>query len=109
MLDVIEHRDRRASTMIASQIPVERWHCLVRVGTTADAIVAWIVSYAHTITLTGDSLREAPPGLTAVRDPDAMAAGRPGPTTDQIPAVPGLNSKGFPSPWQSKPRVASAL
>ncbi len=66
MLDVIEHRDRRASTLIASQIPVERWHDLVGEGTIADAIVDRIVSYAHAITLTGDSLREAPPGLTAV-------------------------------------------
>ena len=62
MLDVIEHRDRRASTLIASQIPVERWHDLVGEGTIADAIVDRIVSYAHAIALTGDSLREAPPG-----------------------------------------------
>jgi DNA replication protein DnaC len=58
LLDVIENRHLKASTIINSQIPVNQWHQLIGEGTIADAILDRIVNTAHRIKLTGHSLRK---------------------------------------------------
>ncbi|WP_409014341.1 ATP-binding protein [Dyadobacter sp. CY326] len=58
LLDVIEERYDKSSTIIATQIPVSKWHGLIGENTIADAILDRIVFSSHRIELEGDSLRK---------------------------------------------------
>ena len=51
--------DGRRSTIITSQIPIDKWHDLIGDPTYADAILDRIVHNAHRINLTGHSLRRS--------------------------------------------------
>jgi DNA replication protein DnaC len=57
LLEILEERYGRRSTLITSQIPVDKWHELIGDPTYADAILDRIVHNAHRINLTGHSLR----------------------------------------------------
>ena len=58
ILELIEPRSARRSTMIVSQLPVTAWHNVLGENTIADAILDRIVHYGHHITLTGESRRK---------------------------------------------------
>jgi len=58
LLDVIENRYGKASTVVCSQIPVPGWHTLIGEGTIADAILDRLVHSSHRLELTGESLRK---------------------------------------------------
>ena len=58
LLDIIEDRHARKSTIITSQIPVNKWHELIEESTIADAILDRIVHTAHRIQLKGESMRK---------------------------------------------------
>jgi DNA replication protein DnaC len=58
-LEILEERYGRRSTIIISQIPVDKWHQLIGDPTYADAILDRIVHNAHRINLTGNSMRRA--------------------------------------------------
>ena len=58
LLDIIENRHLKASTIINPQIPVKGWHELIGEGTIADAILDRIVNTAHRIELDGHSMRK---------------------------------------------------
>ena len=58
LMDLIEDRHDRSSTMIASQIPISKWYDVIGEGTIADAILDRIVHSAHKINLSGESLRK---------------------------------------------------
>src|SRR5499425_2353581 len=57
ILEILEERYGRRSTIITSQIPVDKWHELIGDPTYADAILDRIVHNAHRVNLTGDSMR----------------------------------------------------
>jgi DNA replication protein DnaC len=57
LLEILEERYGRRSTIITSQVPVEKWHELIGDPTYADAILDRIVHNAHRINLSGHSLR----------------------------------------------------
>ena len=57
LLEILEDRYGRKSTVITSQIPVDRWHEVIDHPTYADAILDRIVHNAHRIELVGDSMR----------------------------------------------------
>jgi DNA replication protein DnaC len=59
LLEILEERYGRRSTIITSQIPVDKWHELISDPTYADAILDRIVHNAHRINLTGHSLRRS--------------------------------------------------
>ncbi len=59
LLEILEERYGRRSTIITSQIPVDKWHELIGNPTYADAILDRIVHNAHRINLTGHSLRRS--------------------------------------------------
>src|SRR6184192_823349 len=59
LLEILEERYGRRSTIITSQIPLDKWHELIGDPTYADAILDRIVHNAHRINLTGHSLRRA--------------------------------------------------
>jgi len=58
LMDIIEDRYDRVSTIVASQIPVNKWHQTIGEGTIADAILDRLVYSSHRIELEGESLRK---------------------------------------------------
>lgn len=58
LLEIIEDRHGKKSTIISSQIPVSKWHELLEEKTIADAILDRIVHTSHRIELKGESLRK---------------------------------------------------
>jgi len=63
LLEVIEERAQRRSTLVASQLPVDAWHSAMADSTLAEAILDRILHSAHWITLKGQSLRQSQPEL----------------------------------------------
>ena len=57
LLEILEERYGRKSTLVTSQLPVDRWHEIIRDPTYADAIMDRLVHNAHRIELTGESMR----------------------------------------------------
>lgn len=58
LMDIIEERYEKASTIITSQIPVSKWHETIGEGTIADAILDRMVYSSHRIDLRGQSMRK---------------------------------------------------
>jgi len=59
LLEILEDRHDRASTLITSQIPVKVWHAAIGEETLADAICDRLVHGAHKIELKGASMGES--------------------------------------------------
>lgn len=59
LLEILEDRYGNRSTVVTSQIPIEKWHELIGDATYADAILDRLIHNAHRINLEGDSLRRA--------------------------------------------------
>jgi len=58
MLEILEDRHGRKSTVLVSQVPIEKWHEVIGDPTIADAICDRIVHNAHRIELKGESVRK---------------------------------------------------
>lgn len=58
LLDIIEDRHGRKSTIISSQLPVNKWYDIIGENTVADAIMDRISHHSHRIELKGESLRK---------------------------------------------------
>jgi DNA replication protein DnaC len=64
LLEVLEDRYERASTVITSQVPTKTWHAALNDPTIADAICDRLVHNAHVLDLRGSSMRKKK-GLTS--------------------------------------------
>jgi DNA replication protein DnaC len=58
LMDIIDDRYNKTSTILSSQIPVSAWYDIIGEGTIADAILDRIVNSSHRIDLKGESLRK---------------------------------------------------
>lgn len=58
LMEIIEDRHGKSSTIITSQVPVSMWHEIIGEQTIADAILDRIVHDAHRIEMKGESLRK---------------------------------------------------
>ncbi|MDH5676804.1 MAG: IS21-like element helper ATPase IstB [Myxococcales bacterium] len=58
LLEVLDDRYRRCSTIVTSQLPTSRWHEWIGDPTLADAILDRLVHNAHHVDLSGPSMRE---------------------------------------------------
>ena len=58
LMEIIEDRHGKSSTIITSQIPINQWHEIIGEQTIADAILDRIVHDAHRIEMKGESLRK---------------------------------------------------
>lgn len=58
LLELVEERHQRRSTLVASQYPVEHWHELIGEPTVADAVIDRLVHGAYRIALKGESMRK---------------------------------------------------
>ena len=61
LLEIVEDRYERRSTLVTSQVPVDRWYEIIGNPTIADAILDRLVHNAYRIVLTGESLRKRRP------------------------------------------------
>lgn len=58
VLEVIEDRTERRSTLIASQLPPTAWHAAIGEPSVADAICDRLIHHAHRLTLKGPTMRD---------------------------------------------------
>jgi DNA replication protein DnaC len=59
LLEIIEDRYDRRSTLVTSQMPVKHWHDILADPTLADAILDRLVHNAYKIELKGESMRKS--------------------------------------------------
>jgi DNA replication protein DnaC len=59
LLEIIEDRYDRRSTLVTSQLPVKHWHDILAEPTLADAILDRLVHNAYKIELKGESMRKS--------------------------------------------------
>jgi DNA replication protein DnaC len=58
LLEIIDDRYQRRSTIVTSQIPVKQWHTAIGDPTLADAILDRLVHNAYRIALNGKTMRK---------------------------------------------------
>lgn len=58
LLNIVQDRHNKKSTIIVSQIPVSKWYELIGEATIADAILDRLVHSSHRIDLQGESYRK---------------------------------------------------
>jgi DNA replication protein DnaC len=59
LLEIIDDRAERRSTIITAQLPIEHWHGWIGEATIADAILDRLLHHAYRLTLQGESLRRS--------------------------------------------------
>ena len=64
LMDIIEDRHGKHSTLFTAQVPVNKWYEVIGEQTIADAILDRIIHDAHRLELKGESLRKKRPNLT---------------------------------------------
>lgn len=58
LLETLEDRNGRGSTIVTSQVPADQWHEVIGDPTLADAILDRLVHNAHRLNMTGESMRK---------------------------------------------------
>ncbi len=58
LLEILDDRYEKKSTLITSQLPVEKWHQYLEDPTLADAILDRVVHNAYRVELKGESMRK---------------------------------------------------
>lgn len=58
ILEIIDDRHGRRSTIVTSQLPVEKWHDVIPDPTVADAILDRLSHTAHRLELKGETMRD---------------------------------------------------
>lgn len=58
LLELIDERYKRRSTIVTSQLPIKQWHTAIGEPTLADAILDRLVHNAYRIAMTGKSMRD---------------------------------------------------
>ena len=58
LLEIMDDRHERGSTIVTSQVPVDHWHEVIGDPTIADAVLDRLVHNAHRLVLKGESLRK---------------------------------------------------
>ena len=71
LLEVLEDRHGVRSTVVTSQLPVDKWHDVVGDPTLGDAILDRLVHNAYKLDLKGDSMRKRRRTSTRTGSPDS--------------------------------------
>ena len=58
LLEIVDDRHGRGSTIVTSQLPVDHWHEVIVDPTIADAVLDRLVHTAHRLALDGETLRK---------------------------------------------------
>jgi DNA replication protein DnaC len=64
LLEILEDRHDMRSTIVTSQLPINKWHQIIGDPTLADAILDRLVHNAYKINLNGESMRKKKTKLT---------------------------------------------
>lgn len=64
LLEILEDRHGHRSTLVTSQLPIDKWHAIIGDPTLADAILDRLIHNAHKINLKGESMRKQKTRLT---------------------------------------------
>lgn len=64
LLEIIDTRHGKVSTLVASQLPVDKWYAMIGEATFAEAILDRLIHRAVRVTLTGESMRKQGTNLT---------------------------------------------
>jgi DNA replication protein DnaC len=64
LLEILDDRHNRRSTLVTSQLPIEQWHDYIGEPTIADAILDRLVHNAYKLPLKGESMRKTKANLT---------------------------------------------
>jgi DNA replication protein DnaC len=64
LLEILEDRHDMRSTIVTSQLPINKWHQIIGDPTLADAILDRLVHKAYKINLKGESMRKKKAELT---------------------------------------------
>jgi DNA replication protein DnaC len=88
LMEVIDDRHQRGSTLLATQIPVERWHEQIGDPTYADSILDRLVHNAYRIELRGVSMRQQQARLSTGEN---QSIGNH--LTEDIPDTPTIHSR----------------
>jgi DNA replication protein DnaC len=64
LLEILEDRHGSRSTIVTSQVPIEKWHDIIGDPTLADAILDRLVHGAYKFKLDGESMRKRKAALT---------------------------------------------
>ena len=64
LLEILDDRHGRRSTIATSQIPVDNWHGALGDPTLADAILDRLVHNTYRINMNGESMRKLKSSLT---------------------------------------------
>jgi DNA replication protein DnaC len=64
LLEILDDRHNRRSTLVTSQLPIEQWHDYIGEPTIADAILDRLVHNAYKLPLNGESMRKMKANLT---------------------------------------------
>src|SRR5690606_2909640 len=64
ILEILDDRHNRKSTLVTSQLPLEKWHDYIAEPTLADAILDRLVHNAYRLNLDGESMRKTNANLT---------------------------------------------
>ena len=70
LMDIIEDRHGKHTTIIASQVPVKNWYDVIGEQTVADAILDRLVHQSIRIELMGESLRKLKIQATILKQSD---------------------------------------
>ncbi len=65
LLEILDDRHNRKSTLVTSQLPLDKWHTYLGEPTLADAILDRLVHNAYKLNLKGESMRKNQALLTA--------------------------------------------
>jgi DNA replication protein DnaC len=86
LLEIIDDRHDRASTIVTSQVPVEHWHEHIGNPTIADAVLDRLVHGAHRLELKGDSMRTRAQMFAEWADQPILVVGThyPAPTAGHV-------------------------
>jgi len=66
LLEILDDRYQKKSTIVTSQVPTEHWHAYLNDATLADAILDRLLHNAVRLELKGDSMRKNQKGLQKV-------------------------------------------
>jgi DNA replication protein DnaC len=67
LLEILDDRHNRKSTLVTSQLPIDKWHDYIGEPTLADAILDRLIHNAYRLELKGESMRKTNARLTSTQ------------------------------------------
>ena len=72
LLEILDDRYDRRSTLITSQLPVDQWHAYLGDRTIADAILDRLVHNSYRVVLKGESMRKRRTAVATQSSPSKL-------------------------------------